>query len=219
MSLNLLIGNFDWQGGMIKLSTYNNVGDKAGKPFNMADNPNKIANFGVSSIRHNVTYEKTSIFKGYPAARPWVTLASDVYQEIVPSLADGYPYPGKILFMYMGSPVYALPGGHKNIELLADPNKIPLLVSFDIVVGETSMYADYIIPDLTYLERWEFHGSHPSIPQKVQPVRQPVIAPIPEMVKVYGQEMPISLEATILALAEKLKLPGFGDDITQIIPG
>jgi anaerobic selenocysteine-containing dehydrogenase len=45
---------------------------------------------------------------------------------------------------------------------------------------------------------------------KVQPVRQPVIAPISESVKVYGQEMPIGLEAMLLAMAERLGLPGFG---------
>jgi anaerobic selenocysteine-containing dehydrogenase len=72
------------------------------------------------------------------------------------------------------------------------------------------MYADYIFPDLTYLERWEFHGSHPSVAPKIQPVRQPVIAPIPDTVKVFGEEMPISLEATLLAIAERLGLPGFG---------
>jgi anaerobic selenocysteine-containing dehydrogenase len=80
------------------------------------------------------------------------------------------------------------------------------------VIGETSMYADYIFPDLTYLERWEFHGSHPSVAPKIQPVRQPVIAPIPETVKVFGEEMPISLEAMLLAFAEQLGLPGFGKD-------
>jgi hypothetical protein len=31
-------------------------------------------------------------------------------------------------------------------------------------------------------------------------------------VKVFGQEMPLSLEAVLLAIAEKLGLPGFGKD-------
>jgi anaerobic selenocysteine-containing dehydrogenase len=44
----------------------------------------------------------------------------------------------------------------------------------------------------------------------VQPVRQPTIAPIPETAKVYGEEMPISMEALLMALAEKLGMPGFG---------
>ena len=35
------------------------------------------------------------------------------------------------------------------------------------------MYADYVFPDLHYLERWEMQGSHPNMPVKVQPVRQP----------------------------------------------
>jgi anaerobic selenocysteine-containing dehydrogenase len=38
------------------------------------------------------------------------------------------------------------------------------------------------------------------------------VAPIPETVQVFGQEMPISLEAMLLAMAEKLGLPGFGPD-------
>lgn len=93
---------------------------------------------------------------------------------------------------------------------MLDPDKIPLIVAFDIVVGNTYTFADYIIPDLSYLERWEFHGSHPSILWKVQPVRQPAIAPIPEEVEVFGQRMPISLESFLLAVAERLGLPGAG---------
>ena len=84
------------------------------------------------------------------------------------------------------------------------------MIASDIVVGETSMYADYIFPDLTNLERWEFTGSHPNMTVKLQGVRQPAIAPLVEAVKVYGQEMPISLESLLLGLAEKLNLPGFG---------
>ena len=52
------------------------------------------------------------------------------------------------------------------------------------------MYADYIFPDTTYLERWEFSGSHPSVPFKVFPIRQPVAAPLIETVAVFGDKMP-----------------------------
>jgi anaerobic selenocysteine-containing dehydrogenase len=50
------------------------------------------------------------------------------------------------------------------------------------------------------------------MPVKVQPVRQPVIASPNEVVKVFGEEQPISYEAVWLALAERLGLPGFGKD-------
>lgn len=102
----------------------------------------------------------------------------------------------------MGSPAYALPAGQTNIEILADPHKIPLVIAPDILVGTTSMYADYIFPDITYLERWEFHGTHPSVLPKIQPIYSPVIAPLTRLVRVYGEEMPASFEALMLGIAE-----------------
>ena len=211
-TVNALLGNIDHQGGFVQASTYDITGGKAGGPFPMAKlHPKPLSPFGISLIRHEVKYEDTTLFEGFPAKRPWYPHASDVYQEILPSAAQGYPYPIKILFHYMGSPAYALPGGGEQIRAMLDPDKIPLIVAFDIVVGDTYLFADYIIPDLSYLERWEFQGSHPSIIWKVQPVRQPAIAPIPEEVEVFGQKMPISLESFLLALAEHLGLPGFGE--------
>jgi tetrathionate reductase subunit A len=210
-SLNALIGNYDWKGGLIKVSTYAIDGSKEGNPFPIGKmHPNKITPFGISIIRHDTKYEESTIFAGYPAKRQWYPFASDIYEEIIPSMGDAYPYPSKILFSYMAAATYALPGGQTNIEILSDPNKIPLYIASDITIGEMSMYADYIFPDLMYLERWEFHGSHPSIPQKAQPVRNPVVPPIPETVTVFGEKLPISLETMILGIAEKMNLPGFG---------
>ncbi|MCL4797332.1 MAG: molybdopterin-dependent oxidoreductase [Bryobacteraceae bacterium] len=209
-ALNTLIGNFDWQGGMVYSGgAYAELGG-SGRPFTLGDHPAKLAPFGLDIIRGNAVYEESTIFEGYPAKRPWYPLATDVYQEVIPSAGDAYPYPIKALFLYKGSPVYALPAGHSLIPTLLDPAKIPLFVASDIVVGETTMYADYIFPDLTYLERWEFHRTHPSIVHRVSPVRQPVINSPNEKVRVYGEEMPISMEAVFLALAERLQLPGFG---------
>ncbi|MEM4311766.1 MAG: molybdopterin-dependent oxidoreductase [Nitrososphaerales archaeon] len=213
MNLNLLIGNFDWKGGMIKASTYSIMGGKKGQPFDLSKmHPAKMTPFGISIIRHEVKYEETTIFDGYPAKRQWYPLSSDVYQEILPSIGDEYPYPIKVLFLYMGTPVYSLPAGHTNIPILMDTNRLPLFIAIDITIGTTSLYADYIFPDLSYLERWEFAGSHPNIAPKVQPIRQPVVEPMVEKVKVFGKEMPLSLEALLLKLAEKLGLPGFGKD-------
>jgi len=212
-NLALLIGNYDYRGGLISLSTFNTTGGKETQPFHFGRlNPRKVSAFGISNIRHDVRYEDTTLFEGYPARRNWWPLASDVYQEIIPSMGDAYPYPVKAYFLYMGAPNYSLPAGQTTHEILADTGKIPLFVTWDIVVGPTSIYADYIFPDLSYLERWEFQGSHPSMPVRIQGVRNPVLAPIPETVKVFGEEMPISFEATMLAIAERMNLPGFGRD-------
>jgi len=211
-SLALLIGNYDWRGGQVYASTYDVSGAKSEGPFlfNKAD-PGALAPFGISLIRHDVKFEDTTLFDGkYPAKRNWWPLASDIYEEIIPSAGDAYPYPIKAAFMYMASPVYSLPAGHTWIPILQDTSRLPLFIASDIIVGETSMYADYIFPDVTFLERWEFGGSHPNITFKVQGVRQPVIAPLTGTVKVYGQEMAVQFEAMLLALAEKLGLPDFG---------
>ena len=225
-SLNLLIGSNNWKGGMGWAATYEPGGSKVAvqkradgtdevwrQPFDVgAMSPGKLSPWGISLIRDGVKYEETTIFQGYPAKRQWYPLASDIYQEIIPSAGDAYPYPIKALFLVMGTPAYSLPAGQTNIEILLDTRKVPLLVVNDIVVGETSMYADYIFPDSTYLERWEFAGSQPSVIWKIQGVRQPTIAPLVETAKVYGQEQPLTFETMLLGLAEKLGLPNFGPD-------
>jgi len=210
MTLNMLLGNFDAKGGMAKATTYDTMG--RGKLFALGAHPGKVASFGINSIRYGLDYEKTTLFAGYPARRNWYPLSSDIYEEIIPSIGDAYPYPVKALFLYMGAPTYSLPAGHTNIEILMDTKKLPLFVANDIMVGSTSMYADYIFPDLSFLERWEFQGSHPSVTNKVQPVRQPAMAPIPEEATVFGQRQPMSFEAMLMGIAEELKLPGFGPD-------
>ncbi len=214
MNLNLLLGNFDWAGGMIQAAAFNADGTKApAQPFDMRKLSPKVGKpFGLSVIRHDAKYEESTLFAGYPARRNWWPLASDVYEEILPSIADAYPYPVKVLYSYMAAPTYSLPAGQTNVAALTDLERVPLYFASDIAIGVTSMYADYVFPDLHYLERWELQGSHPNMPVKVQPVRQPVIASANEIVKVFGEEQPISYEALWLAFAERLGLPGFGKD-------
>jgi tetrathionate reductase subunit A len=208
--LNLLIGNYDYAGGMSVAKAYDSNGGKEGQPYPVTKMIDvSLPRFGHTLIRSG-KYETSTLFDGYPAQRPWYPLATDIYQEIVPSIGDAYPYPMQALILYMGSPVYALPAGHTNIEVLKDPSKLPLFVAIDIVVGETSAYADYIVPDLTYLERWEFHKPHPNMVVKSATVRQPTIAPLTDTATVFGIEQPISLETFILAVAERMELPGFG---------
>ena len=180
----------------------NKLKPKAGKPF------------GLSVIRHDAKYEESTLFKGKSLpgqAQLVATLLGRLRGD--PSLHGGrLSLPGKVVFSYMGAPSYSLPAGQTQIAALMDLERIPLYFASDITIGSTTMYADYIFPDLHFLERWEMQGSHPNMPVKVQPVRQPVIPSPNEVVKVFGEEQPISYETLWLALAEKLGLPGFGPD-------
>lgn len=215
ITLNLLIGNVDHKGGLMAGGGHwHEMGDKDGQPYPLADlHPGKLAKFGIPLTREGKKYDKSTLFDrdgGFPARRPWYPLTSNVYQEVIPAAGAAYPYPIKALWVNKGTPAFASPAGHATIEILKDTSKIPLFIYTDIVVGETSMYADYIIPDWTYLERWATSHTSPDIPTKVSKVRQPTVAAIPETVTVDGEEMPISLETAFIAIAKKMGLSGFG---------
>ncbi len=216
--LNFLIGNVDHVGGFMKGGgAWDGTGGKPGQPFPVAKlHPNALTPFGIKLTRESSgPYETSTIFKrdGYPAKRPWFPFTDDVYQEIIPAATAGYPYPIKILWLHYGTPVLSSPAGHLQIKMIQDTEKIPLFIATDVVIGETSMYADYIFPDLSYLERWSNPlGTSPVVLSQISKFRQPAASPIPEIVTIDGEEMPISIEATMIALAKKLGTSGFGKD-------
>jgi anaerobic selenocysteine-containing dehydrogenase len=216
ITLNILIGNVNHRGGLTTGgSHWHEDGSKKGQPFPKSvviSTPGGLSKFGIHVNRESNSYEKSTLFSGYPAKRPWYPFTNELYQNIIPSAAAGYPYPIKAMLMVKGTPVLATPAGHKQIDMLKDPKKIPLLIACDIVIAETSMYADYIFPDLTFLERWGVPHITPAVLTTVSKVRQPAAPPLTEIVTVDGQEMPISLEAFLIAAAKKLSVAGFGQD-------
>ncbi|KAA0258164.1 molybdopterin oxidoreductase [Deferribacter autotrophicus] len=214
IALNLLIGNVDWAGGLsVGGGHWHEYGGKKGNPFNMKKLvKNKLGTFGYPVTREKTKYEKTTFFNGYPAKRPFYPFTGNVYQEIIPSAYEGYPYDVKCLMIHKGTPAFASPAGHVFIEMLKDVNRIPLLIGSDIVIGETTMYCDYIFPDKAIWERWGFSHPTPDNTVKVSKIRQPVVNPMTDKTKVYGQEVHLGMETLMYAIAEQLNLPGFGKD-------
>ncbi len=215
IGLNLLIGNVDHKGGLTAGGGHwHEDGSKDGQPYPLSDiHPGKLTKFGVPINREGKKFDKSTLFDsegGFPAQRPWYPLTSNVYQEVIPAAGAAYPYPIKAIFLHKGTPVLSCPGGQAQIDIVKDTAKIPLFFVDDVIVGETSMYADYIFPDLTYLERWGTPHTSPDVPTAVSKFRQPTVAPIPEEVEVDGEIMPISMEAVMIAIGKKLGLPGFG---------
>lgn len=214
IALNILIGNTDHKGGMMTGgSHWHEDGSKLKKPFNMKKNhPGKLAAFGHKITREKSAYEKSTLFEGYPAKRPWFPFSGNVYQEIIPSAADQYPYGAQAVWLHKGTPGFATPAGQTALKILADPTIIPLVFATDIVVGETSMYADYIFPDTAIWERWGTPHTSPDVPQRASKIRQPTVEPMTEVVSVYGEKQHCSWDAVLLAISEQLDLPGCGKD-------
>ncbi|MHC4780574.1 MAG: molybdopterin dinucleotide binding domain-containing protein, partial [Planctomycetota bacterium] len=113
----------------------------------------------------------------YPAVRPWFPLAKNGnWQEVLPSIGDGYPYNCSAFFMYAADPLFTTPAVRTVSEtVLKDTSKLGLFVSIDIEINETNVFADYILPDTTYLEKWSTPHVSPAVLTKQSGMRQPVV--------------------------------------------
>jgi anaerobic selenocysteine-containing dehydrogenase len=79
------------------------------------------------------------------------------------------------MFLGRGNPLFTTPGHH---DLAVGLGRIPLVVSFDSFISETSQYADLILPDHTFLERWDEVSHVAGIPFAHLGIQQPVVDPV-----------------------------------------
>lgn len=201
--LNHLIGNYDWKGGSLtggaKYAAFSGA-------YDLMTVPNANPAWGIPITRKQSNYEQSSVFErdgGYPAVRPWFPASGNSSHELIPSADAAYPYALKAMFVYRMNPILSFPAGFKAKETLLDQTKIPLLVSLDILVSEGAECSDYILPDLTYLERWGQEDIHPNLPLKISTIMQPVTRVIPDARDVVD---------VMIDIAKKMNLPGVGDN-------
>lgn len=88
------------------------------------------------------------------------------------ALAAGQPYAAKAAFLYYSNPSFAKPGGRAWAEALA---KVPLVVSFSPLPDESTLLADWVLPDHVYLERFDLVEAAPSLGPPVLGLRQPAV--------------------------------------------
>jgi len=217
--LNVLIGNMNWKGG---ITAGGGKYDPMTGRYDLKTVPGMSKPKGVRINREGVHYEDSSEYKRrkakgqnpYPAQRPWFPHTFNVYSELLPSIMAGYPYKADILVWHMATPFYSVPGQHNKemIDKIKDPANISLIIASDIVIGDTSMYADYIMPDTTFMERWVQIGMHETTMTKGTSVRWPVIEPLTQKT---ADGRHFSYETFLIDIAEALGLPGFGK---QAIP-
>jgi thiosulfate reductase/polysulfide reductase chain A len=77
----------------------------------------------------------------------------------------------------LGSPMTWPEGRSTTVEVLRDEQLIPFHACSDIVYSETAHYADLILPDATYLERWGMDIRNNLELTHFVTLRQPVVAP------------------------------------------
>lgn len=212
MMLNTLIGSLNWKGGTLFAGGW--FPDTAGPLYNMEKFPGAVKARGLP-IGRNVPYEKTSEFKTkkaagspYPADGPWYPNAPGLATEWISSMVNGYPYGAEALILRNANPVYGIPGIAHLMERLKDPKVLPLIISIDPFINESSAVSDYIVPDSTMYETWGFAKPWAGVPTKVTAARWPVVEP--RMART-AEGDPIGLETFLIATAKRIGLPGFGE--------
>jgi anaerobic selenocysteine-containing dehydrogenase len=148
--------------------------------------------------------------------------AHGLMHMVIGNAAKGDPYPVDVLFMYMANMSWNSSmntGG--TLEYLTDKDpatgeyKIPKIIYSDAYFSEMVPYADLILPDTTYLERWDCISlldrpiSDPDAPADA--IRQPVVAPDRDV---------RPFQDVLIDLGGRLKLPGFTkEDGSPKFPG
>lgn len=214
IALDILIGNFGWKGG--STSGGGGFAQNSGL-LDVTKVPNKTAPQGVRIDRTKKKYETDgrSFFErdGYPAKRPWFPFGlNGNYQEVIPSAADGYPYPAKAIITYWNAWPYSTPALRQVFEdYVRDETQCELFVAISINIGEVAAMADYILPDTTYLEKFAFPGMTPSVTTKATSFQQPVVGSFDASMNyrpiLPGTRMYVDI---LIELAKRLDLPGVG---------
>ncbi|OOY27602.1 tetrathionate reductase subunit A [Thioclava sp. L04-15] len=210
--LNTLIGNLNWKGGTMIAGGW--FPDNKGPAYDLASFPGAVQAKGLP-IGRNVPYVKTSEFKAkkaagkpFPADAPWYPNAPGLATEWISSIVNHYPYGAEALILRNTNPIYGIPGIAPLVEKLKDPQVVPLIISIDPFINESSAIADYIVPDSVMYETWGFTKPWGGVATKATCARWPVIEPKMEK-NAEGER--VGLETFLIATAKAMGLPGFGD--------
>ncbi len=141
---------------------------------------------------------------------------------VITNAWKGDPYPVDVLFMYMANMAWNSTMNTKGVmEMLTDKDpatgeyKIPKIIYSDAYASEMVAYADLILPDTTYLERWDCISllDRPicEADGPADAIRQPVVEP--------GRDVR-GFQTVLLDLGARLGLPGMtNEDGSAKFPG
>lgn len=150
--LNALMGNWGAPGGLLA------GGEESGPSLGSLPQP-------------PYPQVKAPRLDGVPWKYPLVPLKYGVIQEIRDALLTGKPYQGRGWLVYRQNPLMSIPERRKTLTALKN---LDFLAVIDILPNDTAYYADVILPESTYLERWD-----PVAPAGGKLfLRQPVVEPL-----------------------------------------
>ncbi len=151
--LNAIVGNWEQPGGFFAAA-----GEGGGLELGSVPQPPYPR---VSALR----------LDGVPWKYPLVPLKLGVFQEIRDNILSGEPYQAHGWFIYRQNPVNSLPERRKTMEALS---KLDFIVTTDISMNDTAWFSDVVLPEASYLERYDpLH-----VMGNTLFLRQPVVEPL-----------------------------------------
>jgi len=207
ISLHMLIGNINWRGGYLQAASFSWTKGV----YDLDSFPDKLSPKKAPISREKFKYEDTNEYANkpagqkYPATKPWFPKTyGGLWTEVFESIKDNYPYSCKILITYFGNPIFIMPSGHKYIEVIKDTDKVPIHIAIDAVISETSMYADYIVPDVVGLEgSYGLMPPYPPCMARWIGVRIPSIEPLVSKVSAVD-DRPVCAETFAIDVVKRL---------------
>ncbi|MEO8391456.1 MAG: molybdopterin-dependent oxidoreductase [Chloroflexota bacterium] len=89
---------------------------------------------------------------GVPYKYPVVPLKIGVFQELRDNIVSGQPYQAHGWFIARQNPVMSLPDRGKTLQAF---EKMDFIVTTDIIVNDTAWFSDVVLPEASYLERYD----------------------------------------------------------------
>ena len=160
-SLNALVGALFARGGMMY-----QMGPSYGPlPADAADYMDDWAENGA--WREQPRIDKLGEPDGYKLAR-------NMMQEVGPNHLAGDPYKLDTMLFYQNNAIWTAPNGQVWEEALKDV----FIIDTSPFPSETGHYADLILPDHTYLERYQDSPTYPFEGYPLTQLRVPAVEPI-----------------------------------------
>ncbi len=107
---------------------------------------------------------------GVPWKFPFVPLKLGTFQELRDGICNADPYQAHGWFISRQNPILSLPDRSKTLEAFS---KMDFIVTVDIIMNDTAWFSDVVLPEASYLERYD-----PLLPVGDKAfLRQPAVEP------------------------------------------
>jgi len=89
---------------------------------------------------------------GVPWKYPFVPLNIGVFQELREAVLSGQPYQAHGWFIARQNPAMSLPDRGRTLQAFA---KMDFITTIDIIMNDTAWFSDVVLPEASYLERYD----------------------------------------------------------------